>query len=130
MLGLLSGAFTLAGVLVVLKWLGWAFYFDHWHNVAGTFFMCLCVLLVFGGIFNQINRSYVKNDWNTKQLLLVSSVHKYFGYFIIFAVQLAVITGIYRRTVIGLNDQPKRIGLIIANVVFFFGPIAILEIIH
>lgn len=41
-----------------------------------------------------------------------------------------MITGIYRRTVIGMNDQPKRIGLIVANVVLFFGPILVMEIVH
>ena len=85
-LGMLMGGLTVAGIVIVLKWLGWAFYFDHYHNVAGMIFMVLCMMLVLGGIFNQINRSFINNDWNTKRLLRASSGHKYFGYFIIFAV--------------------------------------------
>lgn len=57
-------------------------------------------------------------------------MHKYYGYFIVFTVQLAVITGIMRRTHIGMNDQPKRIALVILNVIFFFGPLIFWEIRH
>jgi hypothetical protein len=41
-LGAVSGIITLASTIIVLDWLGWAFYFDHWHNVAGIVFMVLC----------------------------------------------------------------------------------------
>ena len=40
--GGLSGIITFAATIIVLKWLEWAFYFDHWHNVAGILFMVLC----------------------------------------------------------------------------------------
>lgn len=40
--GGLIGIVTLASTIIVLKWLGWAFYFDFWHNVAGILFMVLC----------------------------------------------------------------------------------------
>ena len=40
--GGLSGIVTFAATIIVLKWLDWAFYFDHWHNVAGILFMALC----------------------------------------------------------------------------------------
>ena len=41
-LGATSGILTLASTIIVLDWLGWAFYLDHWHNVAGILFMVLC----------------------------------------------------------------------------------------
>jgi hypothetical protein len=41
-LGAVSGIITLASTIIVLDWLGWAFYFDRWHNVAGIVFMVLC----------------------------------------------------------------------------------------
>jgi hypothetical protein len=41
-LGGLSGIVTFASTIIMLKWLDWAFYFDHWHNVAGIIFMVLC----------------------------------------------------------------------------------------
>lgn len=84
-LGIVSGSLTLASTIIVLKWLDWAFYFDHWHNVAGILFMVLCQLLVLGGVFALIIKRAVNMDWKTKSMLKMASVHKYFGYFMIFA---------------------------------------------
>lgn len=86
LLGVLSGAVTLAGIIIVLKWLGWAFYFDHWHNVAGMLFMVLCEFLVLGGVSALVMKRYANFDWRTKTMLQRTSVHKYFGYFMIIAV--------------------------------------------
>ena len=69
LIGLLSGIITLASIIIVLKWLDWAFYFDHWHNVAGILFMVLCELLVIGGIFAATMKTVVNMDWKTKKLL-------------------------------------------------------------
>jgi hypothetical protein len=68
-IGLLSGIITLASIIIVLKWLDWAFYFDHWHNVAGVLFMVLCELLVIGGIFAGTIKTIVNMDWKTKKML-------------------------------------------------------------
>jgi hypothetical protein len=51
-LGLLSGVLTVASIIIILNWIGWTFYFDQYHNVAGLVFMILCLLLILGGIFN------------------------------------------------------------------------------
>lgn len=83
---MISGLFTLAGIIIVLKWLQWAFYFDHWHNVAGILFMGLCELLVLGGIFAILLRRFVNMEWKTHLLLKLTNVHKYFGWFMIFGV--------------------------------------------
>ncbi len=69
LIGLLSGIITLASIIIVLKWLDWAFYFDHWHNVAGVLFMVLCELLVIGGIFAGTIKTIVNMDWKTKKML-------------------------------------------------------------
>ena len=69
-------------------------------------------------------------DWKTKKMLGLASIHKYFGYFMLFATQIAVITGIIRRIDIANNDQPKKVGLILGNVVLFVGTLVIGEINH
>ena len=130
MIGLLSGIITLASIIIVLKWLDWAFYFDHWHNVAGILFMVLCELLVIGGIFAATMKTVVNMDWKTKTMLKLTSIHKYFGYFMIFATQLVVITGIMRRIDIGKMDEPKKVGLIVGNVILFVGTLLFGEIRH
>ena len=130
LIGLLSGIITLASIIIVLKWLDWAFYFDHWHNVAGILFMVLCELLVIGGIFAATMKTVVNMDWKTKTMLKLTSIHKYFGYFMIFATQLVVITGIMRRIDIGKMDEPKKVGLIVGNVILFVGTLLFGEIRH
>jgi hypothetical protein len=70
----ISGLFTLAGIIIVLKWLDWAFYFDHWHNVAGILFMGLCELLVLGGISAICLRRFVNMEWRTHLLLKMTNV--------------------------------------------------------
>lgn len=50
--GVISLLLTIISLFVVLNWLGFAFYFDHWHNVSGTIFMILTILLMLGGIAN------------------------------------------------------------------------------
>lgn len=129
-LGATSGILTLASTIIVLDWLGWAFYFDHWHNVAGIIFMVLCQFLVIGGVFALTLKRGLNMDWNTKRMLRLASIHKYFGYFMLFATQLVVITGIIRRIDIGNNDHPKKVGLIIANVIIFVGTLVVGEVIH
>jgi len=34
-LGSLIGILTVAGAIIILKWIDWGLYFDHVHNVAG-----------------------------------------------------------------------------------------------
>lgn len=129
-LGVASGLVTLAGIIIVLQWLGWAFYFDHWHNVAGILFMFLCEFLVIGGIFAISLRRFANFDWNTKKLLTMTSVHKYFGYFMIFAVQVAITTGIIRRVSIGGHDRAKWIILVIVNLLGYLGSLGLGEYYH
>ena len=129
-LGTLSGIITLASTIIVLKWLDWAFYFDHYHNVIGIVFMVLCQLLVMGGVFALVLRKYFAFEWKTKLLLKMSKIHVIFGYFMIFATQLAVTTGIFRRIEIGQQNQVKKLCLSIGNLLFFFGTLVYFEIRH
>ena len=131
-LGIASGLLTLAGIIIILQWLGWAFYFDHWHNVAGILFMFLCEFLVMGGIFAISVRRFANFDWQTSKLLRTSSIHKYFGYFMIFAVQVAMTTGIIRRATLDGTDSHKGelIGLVIFNLVLYFGSLGLGEYFH
>ena len=81
--GLLSGILTIAAAMIVLNWLGYAFYFDHLHNVLGNIFTVLCVILVLSGVFTQILMKSVNMDWKTNKLIRIKGIHKYFGYLII-----------------------------------------------
>jgi hypothetical protein len=80
------GVLTLAGAILVLRWLQWAFYLDHVHNVAGLVCAFLGLVLVLGGVFALVQRRVVNNDWKTEKMLKMTKVHKIFGYFMIVAV--------------------------------------------
>jgi hypothetical protein len=130
-IGSTIGVLTLASLIIVLKYLGWAFYFDHWHNVAGIVFGVLCLLLVLGGIAALVTKRYIDFDWQTKRMLQLASVHKYFGYFVIITVQLAVTTGIMRRiTLLGLGKKSKEVWLVVVNLLLFVGSLAVGEYRH
>jgi hypothetical protein len=62
----------------------------------------------------------------------LQSAHKFFGYFIIFTVQIVITTGIMRRTGIpvGNDNKRKRDSLICTNILFFYGTLIIGEVIH
>ena len=63
------GILTVAALIIALDKMQWAFYFDHWHNVAGMLFGLLCLLLVLGGISSLVVKRYLNFDWKTKQML-------------------------------------------------------------
>jgi hypothetical protein len=42
-------------------------------------------MLVLGGVFALMLRKFGRFEWKTQQLLKMTSIHKYFGYFMIFA---------------------------------------------
>jgi hypothetical protein len=50
-LGGLMGVLTIAGVVLILKFLNFKFLFNHLHTVAGMVCALLGLLLVLGGIF-------------------------------------------------------------------------------
>lgn len=89
--------------------------------------MVLCQVLVLGGIFALVVKRYSNSDWNTKKMLLMTRPHKYFGYFMIFAVQVTITTGIIRRVSIGGHDRNKWIGLVIGNLVMYLGSLGLGE---
>ena len=95
-LGSMMGVLTITGVALILKFLYFGFYFNYLHNVSGMVCALLGLLLVLGGVFALVQRRVVNNDWKTKQMLQMTLGHRIFGYFMIFAVQIAVTTGISR----------------------------------
>lgn len=127
MLGVITLIFTIAGALIILKYVGWTFYFTTWHNVAGTVFMGLCSLLCIGGIFVLTIKRYCDYEWATKSMLRISSLHKYLGYFVILTVQVAVCTGITRIILLGDKSKQTWVALVAGNLAFFFGALAIGE---
>lgn len=120
----------MAGFIIVMNWLGWAFYFDNLHNFAGIVFSFLTILLVLGGVTLLTMYKAVNLDWQTKTLLRIKRVHKWFGYFIVFTVQIAVMSGISRKAGIWDWSPSLKDGLLIANIFILFFSLLIGEIIH
>lgn len=128
-LGTISLVLTLAGTVIIFQTAGgWV---KATHNVFGLIFMILCSMLCLGGMYAIINRTFVNNAWNTeKGVLLPRKGHKYFGYFIIFSVQIAICTGLSHRISFTINQsQGLKTGLIVGNLLLFFGCLALGEII-
>lgn len=107
--------------------MSWEFDFGQWHTASGLVFFFVGTLLVIGGLVTLKMRE--KNDfkWQTKRMLRFSAVHKYFGWLIIFTVQIAVVSGILVRISIGNNDQPKKVLLVGGNIALFLLTIGIGE---
>jgi hypothetical protein len=87
---------------------------------------------VMGGIFAISVRRFANFDWQTSKLLRTSAIHKYFGYFMIFAVQVAMTTGIIRRATLDGSDSHKgeMVGLVIFNLVLYLGSLGLGEYFH
>jgi hypothetical protein len=96
-LGTIALIATVAGSLLILRSIHFQWVIKAWHNLSGLLFSGLCILLCLGGFFALYLRKYSNFDWRTKRLLRLVAIHKAFGYFIIFSVQIAVVTGILRR---------------------------------
>lgn len=130
-LGGISGILTIASGILILQISGWGFYFDHLHNILGIVFLFLCIILVLGGIFALTLMKVTNMDWNTRSLLRLKSVHKYFGYFISITVQATVLSGIYRRiSIAAAPHYSVAVGWMVALGVVFFLSLIILEIRH
>ena len=84
-MGAISGLITLISAIIILKNVQWTFDWLNWHNALGQIFIFLLEFLVLGGISVSIFRKFVSFDWKTRDLLKLTSVHKYFGYVMIFA---------------------------------------------
>jgi len=94
-LGGFIGVLTVSAAILILTWVDWALLYAV-HNIAGLVCAILGLLLVMGGIFALTMKRLVNNDWKTKQMLQMITGHKIFGYFMVIAVQVAVISGIIR----------------------------------
>ena len=127
-LGVMSGIFTITALLVILHYVGYKLHFDTVHTGSGIITVVLCLMLILGGIFGLLNRRFVNNDWKTKSMLRVLSVHRYFGYFMIFAVQLSVLSGILY--LMDDQNQHKVEALFFANVGFVIVAYLFAEIWH
>lgn len=63
-------------------------------------------------------------------MLLVTKFHKFYAYFMIFAVQMVVVSGIMIRIVDGKDDQPLKVFLVCLNVGIFVITLSVGEYVH
>lgn len=66
--GGISGVLTLTSFIIVMgpNALAWSFYWDHFHNVAGTISFFLCMMLVLGGVSVFVAMKSLNFDWKTR----------------------------------------------------------------
>lgn len=95
--GIFSGIISIASLIIILKSVHFQFYWAHWHNILGTAFIGILFSLVLGGIFAITIKRFSNFEWQTKKMLKLASIHKYFAYFVIITVQITICTGIMRR---------------------------------
>lgn len=128
--GVLSGILTLTGAIIALNKMQWRFVWNQWHNASGIIFSLLGLLLVLNGLLLLLVRRKFDFEWKTRWNLVLSTFHKVFGYLVILTVQIAVISGIMRRVEIGLNNQSKKVALVLLNVGIIVGTLVVGEITH
>jgi hypothetical protein len=91
----------------------------------------LTPLLIIGGWVTYLMRRSMK-DWGTEQMNKRKKIHMYFGYFIFFAVQFAVCTGILVR-IINMNQSAasgRGWWLVFVNLSFIAGVMGFQEYRH
>jgi hypothetical protein len=94
--GVLVFAMTIFGALLTLNLFDYKIY-KGWHNILGVTFAVLGTLLCLGGFTLVFITSIARFEWKTSKLVATKKVHKVFGYFMIGAVQIVIITGIAAR---------------------------------
>lgn len=105
---------------MILKYMAFEFIWLSWHNASGILFTVFGVVLVLGGLFLYVLMHAASMEWSTRSLLRIKNFHKYFGYFVSFGAQIAIVTGIMKRVEMGQQRTPMEVFLIILSQGFFF----------
>ena len=95
-LGFFAAALTITAGLIALKLGGWSFNFSKSrHSILGFFTFILGLILIIGGMSANIVRLKVNMAWNTKTVLLLGKIHKWFGWLLILGAQYVNYTGFH-----------------------------------
>ena len=83
-LGLISMALVIAAAMIALSVGGWSISSDSsLHAKFGFCIFIMGLVLMLGGITTNIVRLKVNMAWNTKTVLRIGMVHRYFGWCIV-----------------------------------------------
>ena len=84
-IGLLSISLTVVAACLALKTGGWVIRGSNMpiHSKVGFAALIMSVALGLGGMVANILRLKVPLDWNTKIMLRIGKVHRYFGWIVI-----------------------------------------------
>ena len=97
-LGFFALALTLTAGFIALKKGGWNINSESsLHSKVGFSCFILGLVLMLGGIIANIIRLYVPMSWNTRTVLAIGKIHKYFGWLVILFSEFVVCTGIIRH---------------------------------
>ena len=102
--GGISGVLTLTAYLMILKARGWEIELSYWHGFFGNISFVLVESMILGGATLFVVMKTVNLDWKTKYLLLLKTVHGTFGYFLVIAIQVTVMSGILKKAANGLSQ--------------------------
>ena len=64
------------------------------HPLCGQIFWAMCLPLIFGGVYANLMRNKMDNDWNTNAVLRARKIHRYYSWLIIAFAQATVATGL------------------------------------
>lgn len=93
-LGTFSMALVVTAGFIALKSGGWTISSSSSLHAKGGFAVFIMgILLMLGGMTANIVRLKVPMDWNTRGVLVIGKVHKFFGYTVILCSQGAIGTG-------------------------------------
>lgn len=90
----------------------------------------LALLLGIGGISANMAKIACNCKWNTKKMLSLGTMHKYFAYFVIVASQATMVAGFLAYDAECLNADCPAVMLGYLNVGFFILVWALFEIFH
>ena len=131
--GLLMCLTVISGFTIVFGLSGWALMFDfarhNMHPTFGNATVFFGVAVTIGGLAAESLRRFGTYDWRSSLVLSVGKIHKVFGYLLICFSQVTISTGlIYNFGYLGKTDLGWT--LIWCNLIFFWGVLAVFEILH
>jgi hypothetical protein len=121
---------TLIGAIIILKFVNWNFYVDHFHNVAGAIYVLVAILLGSSGIYLLIFRKFSNFEWSSYKLQQRIRIHKTFGYSVLISIQAVLVSGIYRYGEVEVIKSLPIVCAVAFNLVCFIGILIFGEIRH
>lgn len=111
MVGFVSFILTMIGFVIIVQNMGWTIN-TNTHSLLGLVYSGLSLAITLSGSYAVYLMQYGDININTPSLIKKVDMHKAFGYFMIFSVQITVTTGM-------LTQGTKGMIVAAANAVLF-----------